>query len=66
MGYIEFARIDNDGVEWVNLENATKDELLDLEIALFQEKALWYLSHWNSPKCPILDLIFLTENAKIK
>jgi hypothetical protein len=40
MGYIEFARIDNDGVEWVSLENATKDELLDFEIALFQEGAL--------------------------
>ena len=40
MGYIEFARIDNDGVEWVPLSNATADELLDFEIALFQEGAL--------------------------
>ena len=40
MGYIEFARIDNDGVEWVSLDKATPSELLDLEIALFQEGAL--------------------------
>ncbi len=40
MGFIEFARIDENGVEWVNLENATNDELLDFEIALFQEGAL--------------------------
>ena len=40
MGYIEFARIDESGVEWVPLNNATSDELLDFEIALFQEGAL--------------------------
>ena len=40
MGYIEIARIDENGVEWVNLKDATKDELLDFEIALFQEGAL--------------------------
>jgi hypothetical protein len=40
MGYVEFARIDNDGVEWVPLDKATPAELLDFEIALFQEGAL--------------------------
>ena len=40
MGYIEFARIDNDGVEWVSLDKATASELLDIEIGLFQEGAL--------------------------
>lgn len=40
MGFIEFARINNEGVEWVNLEEATQEELLDFEIALFQEGAL--------------------------
>jgi hypothetical protein len=40
MGYIEFARIDNDGVEWVPLDKATPTELLDFEIALFQEGAI--------------------------
>jgi hypothetical protein len=40
MGYIEFARIDNDGVEWVGLESASPAELLDIEIGLFQEGAL--------------------------
>lgn len=40
MGFIEFARIDSTGVEWVDIKDATKDELLDFEIALFQEGAL--------------------------
>jgi hypothetical protein len=40
MGFIEFARIDESGVEWVDLSKATPAELLDLEIALFQEGAL--------------------------
>ena len=40
MGFIEFARIDNNGVEWVDLSNATPSELLDLEIGLFQEGAI--------------------------
>jgi hypothetical protein len=40
MGYIEFARVDNNGVEWVDIESATTAELLDIEIGLFQEGAL--------------------------
>ena len=40
MGFIEFARIDELGVEWVDLKDATPQELLDFEIALFQEGAL--------------------------
>ncbi len=40
MGYIEFARIDESGVEWVDLSNSTTAEKLDFEIALFQEGAL--------------------------
>jgi hypothetical protein len=40
MGFIEFARIDNEGVEWIDLSSATPAELLDFEIALLQEGAL--------------------------
>jgi len=40
MGYIEFARINEKGVSWVDLSEATPDELLTLEIGLFQEGAL--------------------------
>lgn len=40
MGYIEFARINESGVSWVDLSEATSEELLDLEIGLFQEGAL--------------------------
>jgi hypothetical protein len=40
MGFIEFARIDSEGVEWVDLSNATPSELLDFEIALFEEGAI--------------------------
>ena len=40
MGFIEFARINDEGVSWVDLSNATPNELLDLEIGLFQEGAI--------------------------
>ncbi len=40
MGHIEFFRLDDEGAGWVNLEDATPEELLNLEIGLFQEGAL--------------------------
>ena len=40
MGYIEIFRIDNDGAGWIDLSQATDEELLNLEIGLFQEGAL--------------------------
>ncbi len=40
MGYIEMFRIDEEGAGWVNLDQATPEELLTLEIGLFQEGAL--------------------------
>ncbi len=40
MGYVEIFRLDNEGAGWVDLSEATPQELLDLEIGLFQEGAL--------------------------
>ncbi len=40
MGYIEKFRIDSEGAGWVDLSEATPQELLDLEIGLFQEGAM--------------------------
>jgi hypothetical protein len=40
MGYVEIFRLDEQGAGWVDLSEATPDELLNLEIALFQEGAL--------------------------
>ena len=40
MGYVEFFRIDEDGAGWVDLSEATPEERLDMEIALFQEGAI--------------------------
>jgi hypothetical protein len=40
MGFIEFARINEEGVSWVDLSEATPNELLEIEIGLFQEGAL--------------------------
>lgn len=40
MGNIEFARITKDGVEWVDLSNATPEELFNIELGLFNEGAL--------------------------
>jgi hypothetical protein len=39
MGFIEFARINEDGVSWVDLSEATADELFQLEIGLLNEGA---------------------------
>jgi hypothetical protein len=39
MGYIEFARINDEGVSWVNLSEATPDELFNIEIGLLNEGA---------------------------
>ena len=40
MGHIEFFRLDDEGAGWVDLDQATPEELLTLEIGLFQERAL--------------------------
>jgi len=40
MGYIEIFRMNENGAGWVDLSEATPDELLNLEIGLFQEGAL--------------------------
>jgi len=40
MGYIEIFRLDEQGAGWVDISEATSDELLNLEIGLFQEGAL--------------------------
>jgi len=37
MGYIEIFRLDEQGAGWVDLSEATPDELLNIEIGLFQE-----------------------------
>ena len=39
MGFIEFARINDEGVSWVDLSEATPDELLQIEIGLLNEGA---------------------------
>jgi hypothetical protein len=40
MGYIEIFRINEEGAGWVDLSDATPQELLDIEIGLFQEGAI--------------------------
>ena len=40
MGYIEIFRLDEQGAGWVDINNATPSELLDIEIELLQEGAL--------------------------
>jgi len=41
MGYIEIFRMNESGAGWVDFSEATPDELLTLEIGLFQEGALF-------------------------
>ena len=40
MGYIEIFRMNEEGAGWVDLSEATPNEMLDIEISLFQEGAL--------------------------
>lgn len=40
MGHIEIFRLDQNGAGWVDLDEATPEELLSLEIGLMQEGAL--------------------------
>ena len=40
MGYIEIFRMNDEGAGWVDLSEATPDEMLTLEIGLFQEGAI--------------------------
>lgn len=40
MGYIEIFRMNEEGVSWVDLSEATPAELLEIEIGLFQEGAI--------------------------
>lgn len=41
MGYIEIFRIDNEGAGWVDLSNATPDEMFNIELGLLNEGALF-------------------------
>ena len=41
MGYIEIFRMNENGAGWVDLSEATTAELLDLELGLLNEGALF-------------------------
>jgi hypothetical protein len=41
MGYVEIFRFDNEGAGWIDLDNATPDELFNLEVGLLNEGALF-------------------------
>ena len=41
MGFIEIFRIDQDGAGWVDLSEATPDELFNIEVGLLNEGALF-------------------------
>jgi predicted metal-binding protein len=47
MGYIEIFRMNEEGAGWVDLSEATSKEMLDLEIGLFQEGALFTTKEAN-------------------
>ena len=47
MGYVEIFRIDNDGAGWVDLSQATPDELFNLELGLLNEGALFSTEEAN-------------------
>ena len=41
MGYIEIFRMNDEGAGWVDLSEATTAELLDLELGLLNEGAIF-------------------------
>ena len=41
MGYIEIFRMNDEGAGWVDLSEATPDELFTLEVGLLNEGALF-------------------------
>ena len=41
MGYIEIFRMNENGAGWVDLSEATSDEMLNLELGLLNEGALF-------------------------
>jgi hypothetical protein len=42
MGYIEIFRMDQNGAGWVDLSDATPDELFNIEVGLLNEGALFH------------------------
>jgi hypothetical protein len=40
MGYVEIFRLDDEGAGWVDLSEATPDELFNIELGLLNEEAL--------------------------
>ena len=42
MGYIEIFRLNENGAGWVDLSEATSDELFNLELGLLNEGALFH------------------------
>jgi hypothetical protein len=47
MGYVEIFRIDNEGAGWIDLAQANKDELFNLEVGLLNEGALFTTKEAN-------------------
>ena len=46
MGYVEIFRIDDEGAGWVDLSEATPDELFNIELGLLEEGAFeWKNTH---------------------
>ena len=41
MGYIEIFRMDQNGAGWVDLSEATPDEMFNIELGLLNEGALF-------------------------
>ena len=41
MGFVEIFRLDENGAGWVDLSEATPDEMLNLELGLLNEGALF-------------------------
>ena len=49
MGYVEVFHMDSEGAGWLDLSDIPAETLLELELGLFNEGALWDKSQGNTP-----------------
>ena len=49
MGYVEVFTMNSEGAGWLDLSDVPAETLLELELGLFNEGALWGISHPNTP-----------------
>ena len=56
MGYIEVFHMDSEGAGWLDLSDIPAETLLELELGLFNEGALFYLPTFHEDQYDMMSL----------